>query len=61
MLNGDEVLALWELGRPHRLDFDTLDTLGQEDFRGALRWLGAFSAHPKWPTASSSSPTPIIR
>jgi len=48
MLHGEELLALWELGRPHRLDFDTLETLGLEDFGGTLRWVGAFSAHPKW-------------
>lgn len=48
ILAGDELLALWELGRPHRVDPDTLETLGEENFDGQLRWLGAFSAHPKW-------------
>jgi all-trans-8'-apo-beta-carotenal 15,15'-oxygenase len=42
-----ELLALWEFGRPHRVDRDTLDTLGEEHFDGALGYLGAFSAHPK--------------
>ncbi|MFC4947543.1 carotenoid oxygenase family protein [Pseudonocardia sp. GCM10023141] len=45
--HGGELLALWELGRPHRLDLDTLETLGTEDFGGTLKWIGAFSAHPK--------------
>jgi all-trans-8'-apo-beta-carotenal 15,15'-oxygenase len=43
-----ELLALWELGKPHRLHADTLDTLGEYDFGGRLGYLGAFSAHPKW-------------
>lgn len=47
MAHGRELLALWELGRPYRLDPETLETLGEEDFGGALTWLGAFSAHPK--------------
>jgi all-trans-8'-apo-beta-carotenal 15,15'-oxygenase len=42
------LLALWELGNPHRVDPDTLDTLGRFDFDGRLGFLGAFSAHPKW-------------
>ncbi|MFL6088635.1 MAG: carotenoid oxygenase family protein [Aeromicrobium sp.] len=48
MMNGDELLALWEGGKPHRLDPGTLETLGTEDFDGQLKWLGAFSAHPKF-------------
>ncbi|KRA32489.1 MULTISPECIES: carotenoid oxygenase family protein [unclassified Nocardioides] len=48
ILTGDELLALWEIGKPHRVDPDTLETLGTEDFDGTLKWLGAFSAHPKW-------------
>lgn len=50
--HADKLLALWELGRPHRLDPDTLETLGEYDFDGALRFLGAFSAHPKWDPAT---------
>ncbi|MGL4306275.1 MAG: carotenoid oxygenase family protein [Mycobacteriaceae bacterium] len=45
---GEELLALWEFGAPHRIDPDTLDTLGQNDFDGSLGYIGAFSAHPKW-------------
>ncbi len=44
---GDAVLALWEGGRPHRLEPDTLETLGSEDFRGALRPGEAFCAHTR--------------
>lgn len=44
-----ELLALWEGGPPHRIDPDSLDTLGLKHFDGdRLGYLGAFSAHPKW-------------
>ncbi|MFS3130773.1 carotenoid oxygenase family protein [Nocardioides sp. Bht2] len=46
-LHAGELLALWEGGKPHALDPDTLATRGVYDFDGQLRWLGAFSAHPK--------------
>lgn len=50
--------ALWEAGLPHRLDFDSLDTLARDDLGGALRNPGGlierlvapelpFSAHPR--------------
>lgn len=41
------LLALWEGGRPWRLDPDTLDTVGEYDYDGALKGGYAFSAHPK--------------
>ncbi|MDL4820827.1 carotenoid oxygenase family protein [Actinomadura opuntiae] len=48
-LHADRLLALWEGGPPHRLDPDTLETLGTDDFGGRLRgMLKSFSAHPKW-------------
>jgi all-trans-8'-apo-beta-carotenal 15,15'-oxygenase len=47
VLHAGELLALWEGGNPHALDPDTLETLGKQNFDGDLRWLGAFSAHPK--------------
>ncbi|MEU5841470.1 carotenoid oxygenase family protein [Rhodococcus sp. NPDC047139] len=47
LLHDDELYALWEGGRPHRLDAETLQTFGPESFGGALKRLGAFSAHPK--------------
>ncbi|MGB8404958.1 MAG: carotenoid oxygenase family protein [Mycobacterium sp.] len=44
-----ELLALWEGGPPHKIDPDSLDTLGYKHFDGdRLGYLGAFSAHPKW-------------
>jgi all-trans-8'-apo-beta-carotenal 15,15'-oxygenase len=43
---GGRLLALWEAGRPHRLDPVTLATLG-EDGLGVLPPGGTFSAHPK--------------
>ena len=56
--HGGHLLALWEGGLPHRLDPDTLATLGRFDYQGTLRnpfsWLDRrispempFSAHPK--------------
>ena len=67
--HGGELLALWELGKPYRLDPDTLDTLGEHDFDGRLGYLGAFSAHPKWDPVTGEMfnfgldllPTPRIR
>ncbi|EIC19381.1 carotenoid oxygenase family protein [Thiorhodovibrio frisius] len=61
--HGGRLLALWEGGPPHRLDPDTLDTLGIETFDGRLRnpypppssWLSPvlpFSAHPRLDPAS---------
>jgi all-trans-8'-apo-beta-carotenal 15,15'-oxygenase len=44
---GGRLLALWEAGRPHRLDPVTLDTLGEDDLGGALGDDDWFSAHPK--------------
>lgn len=56
--HGGHLLALWEGGLPHRLDPDSLATLGRYDYEGVLRnsfsWLDRritpempFSAHPK--------------
>ena len=42
----DRLLALWEGGRPHRLDLHTLETVGLEDF-GQLPGDRSYSAHPK--------------
>lgn len=47
-MHAGKLLALWEGGRPTQLDPDTLRTKGEYDFDGELKWLGAFSAHPKW-------------
>ncbi len=43
---GGKLLALWEAAQPHRLDPHTLETLGLEDFAGALKAGDAFAAHP---------------
>ena len=43
---GGRLLALWEAGRPHRIDPVTLATLGEDDL-GVLRPGSTFSAHPK--------------
>lgn len=64
-----EMLALWEGGPPHRLDPDTLETLGTNDFKGKLGYVGAFSAHPKWDPVTGEMfnfgldvfPTPRLR
>ncbi|MEM8604072.1 MAG: carotenoid oxygenase family protein [Cyanobacteria bacterium P01_H01_bin.121] len=44
---GDKLLALWEAAKPHRLDPQTLQTLGLDDLDGLLGEKGAFSAHPR--------------
>ncbi|MHC3003271.1 carotenoid oxygenase family protein [Gordonia sp. GN26] len=47
LVHDDVLYTLWEGGRPHRLDAETLETYGSESFDGALKRIGAFSAHPK--------------
>ncbi len=47
VLHAGNLLALWEGGHPWRLDPDSLETIGEEDFGGALKRAHAFSAHPK--------------
>lgn len=44
---GDKLLALWEADSPYRLDPATLETLGKEQFGGALREGQEFTAHPR--------------
>lgn len=43
-----DLLALWEGGRPTRVDPDTLETYGLHDFDGVLKGLGMWSAHPRY-------------
>jgi all-trans-8'-apo-beta-carotenal 15,15'-oxygenase len=43
---GEKLLALWEAAEPHRLDPQTLDTLGIEYLNHTLNPGDAFSAHP---------------
>jgi all-trans-8'-apo-beta-carotenal 15,15'-oxygenase len=54
VLHAGNLLALWEGGHPWRLDADSLETLGEEDFDGALKKAHAFSAHPKLDPASGA-------
>lgn len=42
----DRLLALWEAAPPHRLDLETLETLGLDDL-GGLKPTQGYSAHPK--------------
>ncbi|MEM8641879.1 MAG: carotenoid oxygenase family protein [Cyanobacteria bacterium P01_G01_bin.54] len=44
---GDRLLALWEAALPHRLQPETLDTIGLDNWDGILENSGAFSAHPR--------------
>src|SRR6266550_873733 len=46
------LLALWEGGRPWRLDPDTLETMGEYDFDGELKAGYSYSAHPTWDPAT---------
>src|SRR5207248_4490232 len=47
VFHGGKLLALWEAGRPWRLDPLTLATIGEDDMGGALGPRSALSAHPK--------------
>jgi len=47
LIHRGALYTLWEGGPPHRLDLTTLHTEGPDRFGGALKRLGAFSAHPK--------------
>ena len=48
-----KLLALYEGGRPWELDPDTLETLGEYDYDGALRSSSTYSAHPTWDPATA--------
>lgn len=48
MFTAGRLLALWEAGHPWQVDPDTLETLGEMDFDGALAARMPFSAHPHW-------------
>jgi all-trans-8'-apo-beta-carotenal 15,15'-oxygenase len=47
VFHGGKLLALWEAGRPWRVDPETLETIGEDDLGGALGPHDAISAHPK--------------
>jgi all-trans-8'-apo-beta-carotenal 15,15'-oxygenase len=44
---GGKLMALWEAAEPHRLDPQTLATLGKEYLDGVLSPGSAFAAHPR--------------
>lgn len=45
--HGSKLLALWEAGLPHRLEPDSLRTVGKYTYKGLLENNEAFTAHPK--------------
>ena len=45
---GGKLLALWEAADPHRLDPQTLETLGTDSLDGVLSPGEAFAAHPRF-------------
>ncbi len=45
--HGDKLLTLFEGGLPWQVDFDSLATIGPEDFGGQLKGMDTFSAHGK--------------
>ncbi|WP_106402736.1 carotenoid oxygenase family protein [Actinocorallia populi] len=47
-----DLMALWEGGKPTRIDPDTLETYGLHDFGGRLKGLGMWSAHPRFDPAT---------
>ncbi|MGD1900616.1 MAG: carotenoid oxygenase family protein [Geitlerinemataceae cyanobacterium] len=44
---GEKLLALWEGSLPHRLQPETLETIGLENLGGLLPKGGSFAAHPR--------------
>jgi all-trans-8'-apo-beta-carotenal 15,15'-oxygenase len=52
---GDRLLALWEAAEPHRLDPQTLATLGLDNLNGLLQPGDPFSAHPRIDPGSAHS------
>jgi len=42
----DKLLALWEAGKPHAIDLQTLETEGLDDLSGLSKGM-SYSAHPK--------------
>lgn len=44
---GGRLFALWEGGLPHRLEPESLRTVGEYTFKGLLKKGDKFSAHPR--------------
>ncbi|MFK8182934.1 MAG: carotenoid oxygenase family protein [Phormidesmis sp.] len=53
---GDRLLALWEAAEPHRLDPNTLETIGLDNLDGILKQGEAFSAHPSFDPDCNGEP-----
>ncbi|MEI6429676.1 MAG: carotenoid oxygenase family protein [Pseudanabaena sp. ELA607] len=66
---GEKLLALWEAALPYRLDAESLDTVGLENFGGALQSGATFTAHPRrdgvtgdlWAFGVQTGPRSVIR
>ncbi len=54
VFHAGKLLALWEAGRPWRLDPVTLETVGEDDMSGVLGVRKAISAHPKLDRATGA-------
>lgn len=53
LIGQDQLLALWEGGRPHGMDLDTLNTIGLCSLDGVLKGpVGAYSAHHTYDAAT---------
>ncbi|MBF2017019.1 MAG: carotenoid oxygenase family protein [Rivularia sp. T60_A2020_040] len=58
---GGKLLALWEAAEPHKLDPQTLETLGKEQFDGVLSEGEAFAAHPRFdPSCQQNNGEPCL-
>lgn len=58
---GGKLLALWEAADPHKLDPQTLETLGKEHFNGVLSEGEAFAAHPRFdPSCEEDNGEPCL-
>ena len=53
---GGKLLALWEAAEPHRLNPDTLETMGLDYLDGLLKKGDAFAAHPKFDPDCKGTP-----
>jgi all-trans-8'-apo-beta-carotenal 15,15'-oxygenase len=55
LIGQDQLLALWEGGRPHGMDLDTLNTIGLCSLDGVLKGpVGAYSAHHTYDATTGS-------
>lgn len=55
LVGNDQLLALWEAGRPHAMDLDTLNTIGLCSLDRVLKGpIGAYSAHHTYDAVKDS-------